>query len=148
MQYQYSQTHMGTVEVATDPSQFSTHPPQHHFNHYNNRGRGQYNHRGGGGWRGGHGGQGGFQSGFQNSNRFVDFNKPWISQAIKTELWKKKSLADAAKRSKTAETVAMLQSQSELCERLLSEAKIAWLAANPEMEAQWLPVLAAEEGSR
>lgn len=63
-------------------------------------------------------------------------------------MWKKKSLADAAKRSKTAEAVAMLQTQSELCERLLSEAKIAWLAANPEMEATWLPVLAAEEGSR
>ena len=145
MQYQYNQAHMGTVEVASDPSHFSIHPPQHH---YNNRGRGHYNHRGGGGWRGGHGGQGGFQSGFQSSNRFVDFNKPWISQAIRTELWKKKSLADAAKRSKTAEAVAMLQTQSELCERLLSEAKIAWLAANPEMEATWLPVLAAEEGSR
>ena len=146
MQYQYNQTHMGTVEVASDPSQFSSFPPAQHY--HNNRGRGQYNHRGGGGWRGGHVGQGGFQSGFQNSNRFVDFNKPWISQAIRTELWKKKSLADAAKRSKTAETVAMLQTQSELCEKLLSEAKIAWLAANPDMEAQWLPVLAAEEGSR
>ena len=147
MQYQYSQTHMGTVEVASDPSQFSFYPPQHHHS----RGRGHYNHRGGGGWRGGHTsheGQGGFQSGYQNSNRFVDFNKPWISQAIRTELWKKKSLADAAKRSKTAETVGMLQTQSELCEKLISEAKIAWLAANPDMEAQWLPVLAAEEGSR
>ena len=147
MQYQYNQTHMGTVEVVSDPSQFPAHSPHYHHHHHN-RGRGQYNHRGGGGWRGGHGGQGGFQSGYQHSSRFVDFNKPWISQAIRTELWKKKSLADAAKRSKTAETVAMLQTQSELCEKLLSEAKIAWLAANPEMEAQWLPVLAAEEGSR
>ena len=46
---------MGTVEVVSDPSQFSTHPPPYD----QSRVRGQYNHRGGGGWRGGHGGHGG-----------------------------------------------------------------------------------------
>ena len=140
-QYNQNHTHMGTIEIVSDPTQFSAHPPQHHYN----RGRGE-------GWHGGYGGYGGhggsFQSGYQNSNRIVDLNKPWITQSIRSELWKKRSLAEAAKRSKTAEAVAALQTQADLCEHALSEAKIAWLAAHPEMEAAWLPVLAAEEGSR
>ena len=31
---------------------------------------------------------------------------------------------------------------------MLSEAKISWLASNPEMEAEWLSVMAREDASR
>ena len=137
---QYSAGHHGTVEIVSDPTQFTPYSPHPHH-HGGGRGRG-WGHgdrgRGGGGWRGGGGGGGGFQ----NSNRFVDFSKPWITAEIKTEVWRKKSLTEAAKRSKSAEAVAALQTQAELIERLVAEAKISWLAANPDLEAEWLPVMA------
>ena len=124
----YSNTHVGTVEIVSDPSQFSQYPnpPSHQYHqqsHHQNVSRGR-----------------GFSH--QNTNRFVDFNKPWISQAIRTEIWKKKQLSEAAKRSKSAEDVAALQTQSDHVETLISEAKISWLAAHPELEAEWLSVIA------
>ena len=135
---QFSVGQHGTVEIVSDPTQFTPYSPHPHH-HGGARGRG-WGHgdrgRGGGGWRGGGGG------GFQNSNRFVDFSKPWITAEIKTEVWRKKSLTEAAKRSKSAEAVAALQTQAELIERLVAEAKISWLAANPDLEAEWLPVMA------
>ena len=54
-----------------------------------------------------------------NSNKFVDFNQPWISQNIKSEIWKKKSLSEAARRTKSAADVAALEQQSELVESLI-----------------------------
>ena len=132
----------GTVEIVSDPSLFSQFPsgsPHQRGRNHNQGFRGGW--RGGGG--GGHGGHG-----YQNTNRFVDFNKPWVTQGIRSEIWKKKSLAEAAKKSKTADTVAALQTQSELVDKMLSEAKISWLASHPEMEADWLAVMAREESSR
>jgi len=41
-----------------------------------------------------------------------------------------------------------LQNQSDLVERIISDAKIKWLAANPEMEAEWLAKIAAEESNK
>ena len=57
-------------------------------------------------------------------------------------------MSEAAKRSKTADAVALLQNQSDLVERIISDAKIKWLAANPEMEAEWLAKIAAEESNK
>ena len=62
--------------------------------------------------------------------------------AIRSEIWKKKSLSEAARKSKSAETVAALQSQSEYVDKLISESKISWLAAHPELEAEWLSIIA------
>ena len=87
---------MGTLEIVSDPSQFSSYISQ-------GRGRGR-------GPRGG--------AAF-NSSKFVDFNKPWISQNLKSEIWKKKSLSEAARRTKSAADVAALEKQAELVETLI-----------------------------
>ena len=131
----YSNTHVGTVEIVNDPSQFSTYPshqfPQHHQNHHGHHY--QQHHQN-------YHDRGGFQH--HNTNRFIDFNKPWISSSIRAEIMKKKQLSEAARRSKTAESVAALQTQSDHVETLISEAKIAWLADHPELEADWLQIIA------
>jgi len=141
----YQNTTVGHVEIANDPNQFS-------YPHYPHRGArgGGFHHRGGGGGHYNNGGNRRLDRGgaFMNTNRFVDFNKPWINQEIRSEIFKKKSLSEAAKRSKTADAVALLQNQSDLVDRILSEAKIKWLAANPDMEAEWLAKIAAEESNK
>eukprot|EP00090_Calanus_glacialis_P002583 TRINITY_DN11935_c0_g1_i3.p1 TRINITY_DN11935_c0_g1~~TRINITY_DN11935_c0_g1_i3.p1 ORF type:complete len:590 (+),score=235.43 TRINITY_DN11935_c0_g1_i3:44-1813(+) len=127
------ETFTGTLEYVADPAQFDSfvrQPP----------------HRGGG--RGGYRGGGGRGGGFGGFNKFADMNKPWVTQAIKNEIWKKMNLADTAKRSKTAEDVAALQAQAEYVETLLGQAKISWMARNPDMEQEWLGVLAEEERTK
>ena len=75
----------GTVEIQTDPSQLSGFPSSS----LHQRGRNHNQGFRGGGWRGRGGGGGG--GGFHNTNRYVDFNKPWVTQEIRSEIWKKKS---------------------------------------------------------
>ena len=93
----YQETPTGTLEIVSDPSQFSS---------FSNSGR----NRGGGGGPGpGHRrGTSGFHS-----------DKPWISEDIKSELWKKKRLSEAVRRSKSASDVAALEKQTELVETLI-----------------------------
>ena len=97
------QTPLGTLEIVSDPSKFSS---------FFRPGRGRG--RGGGGSSSGHWGGQTF-----GSNKFVDFNQPWISQSIKSEIWKKKSLSEAARRTKSAPDVAALEKQSELVETMI-----------------------------
>ena len=89
---EYQETPTGTLEIVSDPSQFSSfvHSGRH-------RGRG-----GGGGPDPGHRGGSSFSS-----------DKPWISENIKSELLKKKSLSEAVRRSKAASDVAALEKQTE-----------------------------------
>jgi len=132
------ETFTGTLEFVSDPSQLQNlvkHPPP-----YRGGGRGSYHGGGGGGFRGG--------GGFGNFNKFIDMNKPWVSQDIRNEIWKKVNLANIAKRSKTAEDVAALQTQAEYVDKLLVNAKFSWLASNPELEEEWLGVLAEEERTK
>jgi len=131
------ETFTGTLEFVSDPSQLENlvkQPPP-----YRGGGRGSYHGGGGGGFRGG---------GFGNFNKFIDMNKPWVSQDIRNEIWKKVNLANIAKKSKTAEDVAALQAQAEYVEKLLANAKFSWLASNPELEKEWLGVLAEEERTK
>jgi len=132
------ETFTGTLEFVTDPSQlesFVKHPPSYRGG---GRGSGGFNfHSGVGGP-----GFGGF------NNKFIDMNKPWITQDIKNEIWKKVNFANIAKKSKKAEDVAALQTQAEYVETLLKNAKISWLARHPELEQEWLGVLAQEERSK
>ena len=95
---EYQETPTGTLEILSDPSQFSSfvHSGRH-------RGRG-----GGGGPDPGHRGGSSFSS-----------DKPWISENIKSELLKKKSLSEAVRRSKAASDVAALEKQTELVESLI-----------------------------
>ena len=95
---EYQETPTGTLEIVSDPSQFGS------FVH---SGR----HRGRGGGRGPdpvHRGGSSFLS-----------DKPWISENIKSELCKKKSLSEAVRRSKAASDVAALEKQTELVESLI-----------------------------
>ena len=101
---EYQETPLGTLEIVSDPSQFES-----FISPGRGRGRGGV---AGPGLRGGRG------SSF-NSNKFIDFNKPWISQSIKSEIWKRKSLSEAARRSKSAVDVAALEKQSEFVESLI-----------------------------
>ena len=97
---EYQETPTGTLEIVSDPSQFGS------FLH---SGR----HRGRGGGRGPdpvhiHRGGSSFLS-----------DKPWISENIKSEIWKKKSLSEAVRRTKSASDVAALEKQTELVESLI-----------------------------
>ena len=94
---EYQETPTGTLEIVSDPSQFGS------FIH-SGRTRG----RGGGGPGPGHRGGSSFTS-----------DKPWISENIKSEIWKKKRLSEAVRRSKSAGDVAALEKQSELVESLI-----------------------------
>jgi len=133
------ETFTGTLEFVSDPSQldnFVKQPPTS----YRGGGKG-----GGFGYSGGCGGPG--NGGFVN-NKFIDMNKPWVTQDIRNEIWKKVNLANIAKKSKKAEDVAALQNHVEYLDTLLGNAKIAWLARHPELEHEWLGVLAQEERSK
>ena len=92
---EYQETPTGTLEIVSDPSQFGS------FIH---SGR----NRGIGGGNPGPGHRGG-----------ASFNKPWISESIKTEIWKKKKLSEAVRRTKSASDVAALEKQTELVESLI-----------------------------
>jgi len=72
-------------------------------------------------------------------------NKPWISPGIKNELWKQINLGKAAKRSKKSEDVISFSKQKSKVSLLLEDAKLTWLAENPDQEQHWLTVLANEE---
>ena len=93
----YQETPTGTLEIVSDPSQFSS---------FSNSGRNR--DRGGGPGPGHRRGTSGFHS-----------DKPWISEDIKSELWKKKRLSEAVRRSKSASDVAALEKQTELVETLI-----------------------------
>jgi len=132
--YHAVQTVTGTLEYVSDPSQFdrfSYPPPQNvqcppRYNHNSFRGGGGYGH----------------------ASKFIDMNKPWISQSIRQEIWKKINLSKEVKRTKSAEDVAALQTQAEYVENLIRDAKIDWLAKHPELEHEWLGVLAEEERTK
>ena len=94
---QYQETPTGTLEIVSDPSQFGS------FGR--NRGRG-----GGGGDPG--------PSRHRGGTSFHS-NKPWISENIKSEIWKKKSLSETVRRTKSASDVAALEKQTELVESLI-----------------------------
>lgn len=131
------ETFTGTLEFVSDPSQldnFVKQPPSS----YRGGGRG-----GGYGYSGGVPGNAGFVN-----NKFIDMNKPWVTQDIRNEIWRKVNLANIAKKSKKAEDVAALQKQAEYLDTMLGNAKIAWLARHPELEHEWLGVLAQEERSK
>ena len=102
---EYQETPTGTLEIVSDPSQFGS------FFH---SGR----HRG----RGGAGGDPG-PARHRGGTSFSS-NKPWISENIKSEIWKKKSLSEAVRRTKSASDVAALEKQSELVEALIRFKKI------------------------
>lgn len=97
--------------------------------------------------RGGYRGRGDFQrGGFRGRGRgFVDMNKPWISPAIKNELWAQINLGKAAKRSKKSEDVIAFSKHKSKVSLQLEDAKLTWLAQNPDQEPHWLNVLANEE---
>jgi len=72
-------------------------------------------------------------------------NKPWISPAIKNELWTQINLGKAAKRTKKSEDVIAFTKQKSKVSLQLEDAKLTWLAQNPDQEPHWLNVLANEE---
>ena len=88
----YQETPTGTLEIVSDPSQFSS-----------------FSNRGGGGPGPGH----------RRGTSAFNSDKPWISEDIKSELWKKKRLSEAVRRSKSGSDVAALEKQTELVETLI-----------------------------
>merc|ERR1719361_1452688 len=72
-------------------------------------------------------------------------DRPWVTSGLRQEMLKTKSLANAARKSKSAEAVAALGVQQQRTDALLEEAKVQWLATHPEHEQAWLNVLADEE---
>ena len=97
----YQETPTGTLEIVSDPSQFSS---------FSNSGRNR--DRGGGGG-------GGPGPGHRRGTSAFNSDKPWISEDIKSELWKKKRLSEAVRRSKSGSDVAALEKQTELVETLI-----------------------------
>jgi len=132
-------TFNGTLEFVSDPSQLDSFVKQPPPSYRGSTRGGSFNYNGGGSGLG--------YGGFVN-NKFIDMNKPWVTQDIRNEIWKKVSLANTAKKSKKAEDVAALQNQAEYLDTQLRNAKIAWLARHPELEQEWLGVLAQEERSK
>ena len=97
----YQETPIGTLEIVSDPSQFSS---------FSNSGRNPDRGRGGGPSTG---------PGYRRGTSGFHSDKPWISEDIKSELWKKKKLSEAVRRSKSAGDVAALEKQTELVETLI-----------------------------
>ena len=93
---EFQETPTGTLEIVSDPSQFGS-----FFHSGRHRGRG-----------------GGVPSRHRGGTSFSS-NKPWISETIKSEIWKKKSLSEAVRRTKSASDVAALEKQTELVESLI-----------------------------
>jgi len=80
--------------------------------------------------------------------RNTEMEKPWVTESIRREMWKKIELGKKAKKTKSSEDFKVLADQKELVNQLTQEARVNWLALHPAEEEKWLKVLAEESVSQ